>query len=72
MKHIETEDADRPHQVSRRGFLLHAGIGAGAATVAGLGLAGASGAASPNATDEGSCGYRETDHVRRVYALSRF
>jgi nitrous oxide reductase len=58
-------------RTKRREFLRLAGIG----TLAGAAAAGASVArsaeAAPSETTTGS-GYRETEHVRKVYDLSRF
>lgn len=60
--------------ISRRTFIRGTAMGTGAAGVAAATL----GAPSPvQAKTEGStgrkeAGYRETEHVRRVYALSRF
>lgn len=59
--------------VSRRSFLQQAGLTATAGGVAAAVAAGApkpASAGSPKA--QASSGYRETEHVRRVYALSRF
>ena len=57
--------------VRRRDFLRLAGLGgvAGAAAVAG-----ATGRAEAGSSGEGksSSGYRETDHVKKFYELSRF
>ncbi len=60
--------------ISRRGFLRGAGKGAGAAGVAAVALTGASSVRAEVAGDDKreSVGYRETEHVRRVYELSRF
>lgn len=60
--------------VSRRSFLQQAGLTAtatgAAATVLAAGAPTSARAGSPKA--QPSAGYRETEHVRRVYALSRF
>jgi hypothetical protein len=55
----------------RREFFKKAGLGAGAAVVAAgsLGPAAEPAAASAPAKSQG---YRETDHVKRVYELSKF
>lgn len=60
--------------VSRRAFIGAAGLAAGAA---GLAAAGVAAGASPAATKaeagrRPAVGYRETEHVRRAYALARF
>ena len=58
---------------SRRSFLKSAGVMAGAAGVAaatvGAGTSSSQAAAPKSPT---SAGYRETDHVRKVYELSKF
>ncbi len=58
--------------VSRRRFLRHAGVGAGAVTLAAVGSAEALSAGDGAKPDRTVAGYRETAHVRRVYQLSRF
>ena len=63
--------------ISRRGFLRGAGMGAGAAgvaAVAAVAVAGGSPVSAETAASDSrkSVGYRETEHVRRVYELSRF
>lgn len=53
----------------RRGFLKLAGLGTvagGAAIVTGAG------AEAAEVVDPQGSGYRETDHVKRVYAAARF
>ena len=61
-------------RISRRGFLRGAGMGAGAAGVAAVAVASGSSVRAETAGADGrkSVGYRETEHVRRVYELSRF
>ncbi|MPY70336.1 MAG: formate dehydrogenase [Alphaproteobacteria bacterium] len=56
----------------RRAFFTRAGAGVGAAGVvaAGLGREAAAEAAPKGKPEEGA--YRETDHVRTAYRLSRF
>jgi hypothetical protein len=59
--------------ISRRGFLQGAGKGAAAAAA----VTALAGAAAPDAAKAAEAkrpvaGYRETDHVRRAYALARF
>lgn len=61
--------------LARRDLFRAAGLGAGALGAAAIGIEGGIGAgprtaeaADPHATQ----GYRETDHVRKVYELSRF
>jgi hypothetical protein len=59
--------------MSRRGFFQGARKGAAAAAAV-TALAGAAGpgAAKAEEAKRPAVGYRETDHVRRAYALSRF
>ena len=58
--------------LGRRDFFRKAGLGAGAAGVVAAGLtAGKAEAKSPAKTGAGA-GYRETEHVRKYYELSRF
>ena len=56
----------------RRRFFTKAGLGVGAAGAVAIGLT--SGTAKAAKSDPGlrKGGYRETDHVRRFYELSRF
>jgi nitrous oxide reductase len=55
----------------RRRFLKMAGLGA-AVTGAAVGLAGRPvAAAQPAASGKTAAGYRETEHVKRYYALAR-
>ncbi|MCW5698906.1 MAG: formate dehydrogenase [Rhodospirillales bacterium] len=65
---------NKKKQMSRRAFLRNAGLGAGASGVAAVALAGSrpAEAAAESASGRPAAGYRETEHVRRVYALSRF
>ncbi len=57
--------------MGRRDFFRKATLGAGAAGVAAVGLtAKESEAASPS--QEAGAGYRETEHVKKIYELSRF
>lgn len=62
-----------PSDITRRNFLTLAGVGAGAAGAA-VGLAASTAKAAP-ATEPGpdgtEIGYRETEHVKRYYALAR-
>lgn len=62
---------DRNEKVarSRREFLKT--IGAGAAGAVAVTGAGEAKAVAPSLPD-GSAGYRETEHVKRVYELARF
>ncbi|MBK8909413.1 MAG: hypothetical protein IPM60_16510 [Rhodospirillales bacterium] len=60
--------------VSRRAFIGAAGLAAGAAGIAAAGVA-ASAAPTAAKSETGrrpAVGYRETQHVRRAYALARF
>ena len=62
----------RDKGVSRRAFLGGAGLSAAAAATAIIGApANAEATTSPNRPKR-KAGYRETEHVRRVYELSRF
>ncbi len=55
----------------RRRFLKMAGLGA-AVTGAAMGLSGrAAKASAPQSGGKPAAGYRETDHVKRYYALAR-
>lgn len=58
---------------SRRSFLKSAGLAAGAAGVAATAVgSGSDEASAATAKSPTSVGYRETDHVRKVYELSKF
>jgi nitrous oxide reductase len=61
-------------RISRRAFLRGSAVGAGAAGVAAtaLGAAAPAHAKTHDTAGRQEAGYRETEHVRRVYALSRF
>ncbi len=67
-------EQNKKSKISRRAFIRGAAMGTGAAGVAAAAL----GTASPvqakieDSTGRKEAGYRETEHVRRVYALSRF
>ncbi|MSP87535.1 MAG: formate dehydrogenase [Alphaproteobacteria bacterium] len=65
------QDKPKSKQIARRAFFRTATVGATAAGVAALGLSAPKAQAQPG-TEGSSAGYRETDHVKRVYALSRF
>ncbi len=56
--------------MGRRAFLKTASLGVAAS--AGAAVIGGEEAAAAAAPDKKTGGYRETDHVRRVYALARF
>jgi hypothetical protein len=64
----------KAERISRRAFLRGAAVGAGAAGVAAtaLGAATPAHAKTDDTAGRQEAGYRETEHVRRVYALSRF
>jgi nitrous oxide reductase len=65
-------DQDRTNpDVSRRSFLRAAGLSAVAAGTA-TGTAAVVTPRPAQATTQLSAGYRETEHVRQVYALARF
>ncbi|WP_255448372.1 hypothetical protein [Telmatospirillum sp. J64-1] len=57
--------------MDRRAFLRGIGLGAGTAGAAAVALSAGPAAAAQADTRESS-GYRETDHVRAVYAAARF
>lgn len=62
-----------PNSTRRRDFLKLAGVGAGLAGAAASGLAGPKAApAAEKPAGEPAAGYRETEHVKRYYALARF
>ncbi len=61
-------------EISRRNFLRGAAMGGGIAGIAAAAVATGTPAQAKteNATGRVEAGYRETEHVRRVYELSRF
>lgn len=66
----ETSDTS----MSRRGLLKAAGLGAGAAGAAAVGLAPSLGQAerpAPDIAGRAAAGYRETEHVKSYYAMAR-
>ena len=68
---METEEGRGAASAGRRDFLRLAGLGgvaAGATALAG----GARDAKAAAPEPHGPTGYRETEHVRRVYELARF
>jgi nitrous oxide reductase len=69
---MNEQSSDR--RISRRTLLRGAALGAGAAGIAAaaVGTAPPAQADTQGATGRKQAGYRETEHVRRVYALSRF
>ncbi len=64
----------KSNKISRRTFIRGAALGTGAAGVAAatLGTASSVQAKTDDSTGRKEAGYRETEHVRQVYALSRF
>jgi hypothetical protein len=64
----ERQDRQAP---SRRAFFRTVGIGAAAAGAAVAGVAPAPPEAAA-ARPDGSLGYRETEHVKKVYETARF
>jgi hypothetical protein len=59
--------------VARRDLFRVAGLGVGALGAVAVGAVAVTGPAeAAAATDATTTGYRETDHVRKVYELSRF
>ncbi len=67
-------EKSKNNTISRRMFIRGAAMGTGAAGVAAVTLGEPSPAQAETADSTGrkEAGYRETEHVRRVYALSRF
>jgi nitrous oxide reductase len=64
-------DNEENKGLSRRGFLGGMGLSAGAAASAMIEAPATAEAAAPNQPKR-NAGYQETEHVRRVYELSRF
>jgi hypothetical protein len=62
---------ERKETRSRREFLKTVGVGAGAAGAAVV-TASVEAPAEAKALPDGGAGYRETEHVKRVYQLARF
>lgn len=58
--------------LARRDLFRAAGMGVGALGAVAVGVAAGVGPAEAAAPESTSQGYRETDHVRTVYELSRF
>ena len=58
--------------LGRRDFFKKAGIGAGAVGAVAVGLAPKAKADDLAKTSPTSAGYRETEHVKKYYELSRF
>ncbi|AWU93200.1 formate dehydrogenase [Azospirillum ramasamyi] len=58
--------------LARRDLFRVAGLGVGALGAVAAGVTATSGTAEAAPAETVSTGYRETDHVRRVYELSRF
>ena len=56
----------------RRDFLKLAGLGAGAAGVAAAGITRAEAKVEAAKPEDCSRGYRESEHVKKYYALARF
>ena len=59
----------KPAVRGRRAFLKTVGVGAAAAGIAGIAVSEAPRARAQSSTNTG--GYRETEHVKRVYELAR-
>jgi uncharacterized membrane protein len=61
-------------RISRRTFLRNAAMGAGGSGIAVAAIASGTPAQAKTESASGrkEVGYRETEHVRRVYELSRF
>jgi hypothetical protein len=58
--------------IGRRDFFRNATLGAGAASVAAIGLAAGKADAAVSDSPKEGAGYRESDHVKKYYELSRF
>jgi hypothetical protein len=58
-------------KTTRRGFFSTLGLGAGAMGALAIGARDAE-ATTAGKRPDGSLGYRETDHVKRVYETMRF
>jgi hypothetical protein len=58
--------------VGRRDFFRKAGLGAGAVGAAAVGISTAGAKAAEPAKSPNAAGYRETEHVKKFYELSRF
>ncbi|MDP6515710.1 MAG: formate dehydrogenase [Alphaproteobacteria bacterium] len=65
----ETESSGR---IGRRRFLKTASLGVAASAGAAAMAAVSSGKAEAAGPEQAQGGYRETDHIRRIYALARF
>ncbi len=64
---------DKPNSaLARRDLFRVAGLGVGALGAVAVGAVAVTGPAEAAPTDSTTTGYRETDHVRKVYELSRF
>ncbi len=60
-------------KLGRRDFFRKAGLGAGVAGAATVGLSVSTGhAAVPDKAAGKGAGYRETDHVKKFYELAKF
>ncbi|MCM8733079.1 formate dehydrogenase [Azospirillum sp. A1-3] len=58
--------------LARRDLFRVAGLGVGALGAVAAGVTATSGTAEAAPAEMTSTGYRETDHVRKVYEVSRF
>ena len=56
---------------ARRSFITKAGLGVGAVGAVALGLPETAAATDPGIGKTGGSGYRETDHVKRYYAIAK-
>ncbi len=60
-------------KLGRRDFFRKAGLGAGVAGAAAVGLSASRGeAAAPDKGATKGVGYRETEHVKKFYELAKF
>lgn len=65
-------DKEHSGKLARRDLFRVAGLGVGALGAVAAGVAVAAAPAEAASTETTTTGYRETDHVRKVYELSRF
>jgi len=62
----------KDQSLARRDLFRVAGLGVGALGAVAAGVTATSGTAEAAPAETTSTGYRETDHVRKVYEVSRF
>lgn len=66
----DTQNTDKG--LARRDLFRVAGLGVGALGAAAAGVTATGGTAEAAPAETRTTGYRETDHVRKVYEVSRF